>query len=53
MNTKPSIDELASKYAEQYLYVQTTRQNEGWGDTLETKRVLLTNMIKKALEERE
>lgn len=50
---KPSVDELTKKYAEQYLWVQNARQNEGWGDTLETKKILLTNLIKKAFEERE
>ena len=53
MDKKPSVDELAKKYAEQYLWVQNARQNEGWGDTLETKKVLLVNLIKKAFEERE
>lgn len=50
---KPTIDEIATKYADQYLWVQNTRDREGWGDDLKTRRVLLINMMKKALEENE
>ena len=54
MNSNPNlIEELAEKYASQYFYVEHTREHEGWGDSNEVKKVLLTNLIKKAFEELE
>ena len=50
---KPSIKEVAEKYAKQFLWLENVRQREGWGDTPETREVLLTNLIEKAFEERE
>jgi hypothetical protein len=53
MSEKLNIDELAAKYADKFLYLQRIRQNEGWGDTIETKKVILASLIKKAFEELE
>lgn len=48
----PTDEELAQKYADQYLWLENTRQREGWGDDTATKQVLLKNLIQKALEEK-
>ena len=52
-NKKLSDEELSVKYADQFVWLEATRDYEGWKDDAFTRKAILAGLIKKAFEERD